>query len=180
MRKPPPKNRLTFPVDMVLQHPAVIAAPGAAYSAVITLCVVYWSMGCRDLPSDETSLQSLARLSSPAWFRVKADVRRTLAAILPLLRQVYDERVTAYEGSQRAAHAGGHARGIQIRREKQTARAELEANGTSPAPVSIPLPRTKQRRQDQPDALPIAHLQAIDKTRAAANAAGPSVNAFRD
>ena len=181
-----PKNRLTFPVDMVLQHPEVMAAPGAAYSAVVTLCLVYWSMGCRDLPTDETSLQSLARLSSPAWFRVKKPVQATLAAILPRIREVWTERVAAWENNRVGSIVGGQARGAQIRamqrlakaHDAQSAPALTDAARTTPAASPGPLPHTKPRRPNQPNAAPIATLQAIDKARHTAHASG--ANAFRD
>lgn len=168
------KTRLTYPVDLVLTHPAVITLPGVAYSAVITLTLIYWQGGCRPLPDDPTSLCQLARISPRGWYVGREPIRAALAEVLPAVAAVYAERVRVYESTRLAAQVGGIARGRQILEAKRL--AALSQSG-SPAPLTDPTtassstpirPRTAPPRPNQPNTpYTIRQLQAADKRRAA-------------
>lgn len=109
-----------FPVELVMDSPALASGDPLVLGATLRLLVVFWQSGCQPLPSTETGLALLARCHYPRrWCRVRSHVKAALSETIPRLLSAYPERRRAWlakqEKARKAGRASAAARGLQVR-----------------------------------------------------------------
>lgn len=133
------------PVEPILDHPEALTLPAAAYGALWRIVLAFWASECRPLPRAEFELRSVARSHPPSWRRWRGPILRVFEDIRPELEREYRRRENAARGLKIAAHRGGEANAVRLRR-----RALEQSSPTTPTiiaavPMRAPTPPTAGR-----------------------------------
>ena len=134
-----------LPIEPIMTAQPMYTISGQAYRIVITLCVAYWTGGCRPLPEDDIGLAILARIPSVHFVPHSVVIRDALSEILPKLQVAHKQRFALYE--KNAAHAL-HMTTVRRARKRQE---QMSTVSTSAA-----LPQREQRIAPELKTRPIA------------------------
>lgn len=114
---------LPMPVQMVAQHPAVIALPNGAYNAVLALSVAYWMSECRPMPTAARDLMCIGRFDLRTYTKYQVGIHQCLKLVYSLLESAMSEERAKL--AERIAKARTGA--IASNRAQSAARAILSA-----------------------------------------------------
>jgi hypothetical protein len=168
MAQPKPSGGfLPMPLGPLLNCPALIAAPGAVYRAVMCLAITYWLAGCRDLPPDPTQLAALIRLPNGHYNGIKSAVKAATDELFPVLKAEYDARHKSRENVRASAlHAASFSPNHAKRRAKSISDKRIH-------------PVTKPKYQGDGRTDLHARQASIDREQAAQDAQKPRESPFK-
>jgi hypothetical protein len=125
---------LPMPVEIVLHNPVVVSASGPAYRIIISLTVVFWSGGCRPLPTGDAGLWALARCGASTWRKESKTVKDAISQILPQLERLH-ARATQRAEIYRQVKVDAGRKGAAVRWQKQKTAAS--GNFRTQEPIAL-------------------------------------------